>query len=65
MYKDLKYCVRIPDPRVISAEKQEWCEANIGKYCIDWVHVGNWGFYTVDYYFRNEEDAIMFKLMFS
>ena len=50
-------------------EVQEWCEANIGEFDLDWYKLGEdiaaqsiMADYKSTYMFRREQDAVLFSL---
>lgn len=63
MRKDFPYTVIIPQSRLVEKNRLVWCHEHIGKYTEKWKTGGNEGGGIV-YYFKDEADAVMFKLKF-
>lgn len=64
---DWPYCITIENPDWYEA--QLWCEATIGEFDRDWYKLGiDPAEYVIDgrtrstWYFKREQDAVMFKL---
>ena len=63
MLKKLIWSHKVSVPVPENNELEVWLEENMGKYKARWTVV--YSYKTLDYYFRNEKDALMFALRWS
>lgn len=66
--KKFKYTVAIPEHRYRERYRYEWCAENLSEYGIDRNYTvgydSNMGSDGTYYHFKDEADAVMFKLLF-
>lgn len=65
MFTEMPYYVNIPHPSY-DGSRFRWCVDTIGACYIDWYFIEYCknDIHDVTYYFREESDAVMFKLLF-